>query len=118
MTQMIVAPVARKVGEQVLDGVIDMFLRRNALVVAALWRLPILFRALFGDLRRCKHGMGRQHVEGVRRGGLFAALRELDDPKIHQVFARCPVGGGVAYAVQNRLRKAAAFHIVDAEAEA
>ena len=47
--------------------------------------------------------------------GLFAALRELDDPKIHQVYARCPVGGGVAYAVQNRLKKAAAFHIVDAE---
>ena len=49
--------------------------------------------------------------------GLFAALRELDDPKIHKVYARCPVGGGVAYAVQNRLKKAAAFHIVDAEAE-
>ena len=49
--------------------------------------------------------------------GLFAALRELDDPSIHQVYARCPVGGGVAYAVQNRLKKAAAFHIVDAEAE-
>ncbi len=49
--------------------------------------------------------------------GLFAALRELDDPAIHQVFARCPVGGGIAYAVQNRLKKAAAFHIVDAEAE-
>ncbi|MBR3950203.1 MAG: threonylcarbamoyl-AMP synthase [Oscillospiraceae bacterium] len=47
--------------------------------------------------------------------GLFAALRELDDPRIHQVYARCPVGGGVAYAVQNRLKKAAAFHIVDAE---
>ena len=26
-------------------------------------------------------------------------------------------GGGVAYAVQNRLKKAAAFHIVDAEEE-
>ena len=49
--------------------------------------------------------------------GLFAALRELDDPTIHQVYARCPEGGGVAYAVQNRLKKAAAFHIVDAEAE-
>ena len=49
--------------------------------------------------------------------GLFGALRELDDPTIHQVYARCPVGGGVAYAVQNRLKKAAAFHIVDAEAE-
>ena len=49
--------------------------------------------------------------------GLFSALRELDDTRIHQVYARCPVGGGVAYAVQNRLKKAAAFHIVDAEAE-
>lgn len=49
--------------------------------------------------------------------GLFAALRELDDLSIHQVFARCPEGGGVAYAVQNRLKKAAAFHIVDAEVE-
>ena len=49
--------------------------------------------------------------------GLFGALRELDDPSIHQVYARCPVGGGVAYAVQNRLKKAAAFHIVDAEEE-
>lgn len=47
--------------------------------------------------------------------GLFAALRELDDPSIHQVYARCPVGGGVAYAVQNRLKKAAAFHIINAE---
>ena len=49
--------------------------------------------------------------------GLFAALRELDDPSIHQVYARCPEGDGVAYAVQNRLKKAAAFHIVNAEEE-
>ena len=49
--------------------------------------------------------------------GLFAALRELDKPEIPHVYARCPVGGGVAYAVQNRLKKAAAFHIVDAEEE-
>ena len=49
--------------------------------------------------------------------GLFAALRILDDPNIGMVFARCPVGGGVAYAVQNRLKKAAAFHIIDAEVE-
>ena len=47
--------------------------------------------------------------------GLFAALRELDDPSIGTVYARCPVGGGVAYAVQNRLKKAAAFQIIDAE---
>lgn len=47
--------------------------------------------------------------------GLFSALRELDDPAVHKVYARCPQGGGVAYAVQNRLKKAAAFQVVDAE---
>ena len=49
--------------------------------------------------------------------GLFDALRQLDNPEVHKVYARCPVGGGVAYAVQNRLKKAAAFQIIDAEAE-
>ena len=58
---------------------------------------------------------GREADVNTLSAGLFAALRELDDPSIHQVYARCPVGGGVAYAVQNRLKKAAAFHIVDAE---
>ncbi len=61
---------------------------------------------------------GKEADVNTLSAGLFAALRELDDPKIHQVYARCPVGGGVAYAVQNRLKKAAAFHIVDAEVEA
>ena len=60
---------------------------------------------------------GREADVNTLSAGLFGALRELDDPSIHQVYARCPVGGGVAYAVQNRLKKAAAFHIVDAEEE-
>ena len=60
---------------------------------------------------------GREDQVETLSAGLFAALRELDDPSISKVYARCPVGGGVAYAVQNRLKKAAAFHIVDAEAE-
>ena len=47
--------------------------------------------------------------------GLFSALRELDDPAVHMVYARCPEGDGVAYAVQNRLKKAAAFQIINAE---
>ena len=60
---------------------------------------------------------GREEAVETLSAGLFAALRELDDPSIRRVFARCPVGGGVAYAVQIRLKNAAAFHIVDAEAE-
>ena len=60
---------------------------------------------------------GKESDVNSLSAGLFGALRELDDPRIHQVYARCPVGGGVAYAVQNRLKKAASFHIVDAEEE-
>ena len=60
---------------------------------------------------------GKEFEVETLSAGLFAALRILDDPHIGMVFARCPVGGGVAYAVQNRLKKAAAFHIIDAEVE-
>ena len=60
---------------------------------------------------------GREDDVDTLSAGLFAALRILDDPNTQMVFARCPVGGGVAYAVQNRLKKAAAFHIIDAEVE-
>ena len=60
---------------------------------------------------------GKESDVNTLSAGLFAALRELDDPAVKRVFARCPVGGGVAYAVQNRLKKAAGFHIIDAEAE-
>ncbi len=58
---------------------------------------------------------GREAEVETLSAGLFSALRILDDPGVNMVFARCPVGGGVAYAVQNRLKKAAAFHIVDGE---
>ena len=61
---------------------------------------------------------GKESDVRTLSAGLFAALRELDDASIGKVYARCPEGGGVAYAVQNRLKKAAAFHIVDAEVEA
>ena len=70
---------------------------------------------LYEDCAPLSYGM--ESDVNTLSAGLFAALRELDDPAVHQVYARCPVGGGVAYAVQNRLKKAAAFHIVDAEEE-
>ena len=60
---------------------------------------------------------GSEEDPATLSAGLFSALRELDQPGIGTVFARCPVGGGIAYAVQNRLKKAAAFHIIDAEVE-
>ena len=60
---------------------------------------------------------GREADVATLSAGLFAALRELDVPGITKIYARCPEGGGVAYAVQNRLKKAAAFHIIHAEDE-
>ncbi len=47
--------------------------------------------------------------------GLFGALRDLDSGEIPTIYARCPSGGGVTYAVANRLKKAAGFHIVEGE---
>jgi len=60
---------------------------------------------------------GREAQVETLSAGLFAALRELDDPNVRRIYARCPAGGGIAYAVQNRLKKAAAFQIIDGEAE-
>ena len=71
---------------------------------------------LYADCAPLSYGKKSQ-VETLS-AGLFAALRELDDPSVKTVYARCPVGGGIAYAVQNRLKKAAAFCIIDAEVEA
>lgn len=71
--------------------------------------------ALYADCAPLAYG--KEADASSLSAGLFAALRRLDSPDIKKVYARCPVGGGVAYAVQNRLKKAAAFHIVDAEVE-
>ncbi len=68
---------------------------------------------LYSDCSPLSYG-SEQDAESLSHG-LFAALRLLDEPSVGTVYARCPEGGGVAYAVQNRLKKAAAFQVVNAE---
>lgn len=58
---------------------------------------------------------GSEEDVSTLSAGLFAALRTLDESPCGCVYARCPEGEGLAYAVQNRLKKAAAFHIINAE---
>lgn len=60
----------------------------------------------------CPTAYGSEADTATLAHGLFAALRDLDRADVKTIFARCPEGGGVGYAVQNRLRKAAGFHIV------
>lgn len=71
---------------------------------------------LYADLTAIAYG--READAKTLSAGIFDALRRLDTPEITKIYARCPEGGGVAYAVQNRLRKAAGFHIINAEEEA
>jgi len=54
---------------------------------------------------------GDYAAEGHR---LFDALRTLDDPEISFILAQCPDETGVGLAVANRLKRAAAFHVINA----
>ena len=58
---------------------------------------------------------GREAEPATLSAGLFDALRQLDDPKVGVVYARCPAGEGIGLAVRNRLSKAAAFQSINAE---
>ena len=58
---------------------------------------------------------GSENAPETLAHGLFAALRDLDSKEIPKIYARCPSGGGVTYAVANRLKKAAGFHIVEGD---
>lgn len=60
---------------------------------------------------------GKESEPETLAHGLFAALRDLDQEDIKTIYARCPTGGGVTYAVANRLKKAAGFHIVEGDKE-
>ena len=55
---------------------------------------------------------GREGHDEELAGHLFAALRELDREGISKIYARCPEQGGVAFAVRNRLQKAAGYNII------
>ena len=67
VAQMVVRAVAGQISIQVLDGVIDMLLDRNFLVIAVVLCLPVLLRAVLCDGCRGEHRIGRQEVEGVGR---------------------------------------------------
>ena len=60
---------------------------------------------------------GRKADPASLSAGLFGALRILDDPAVGTVYARCPMGGGMEAAVRNRLSKAAAFRVIDADTD-
>ena len=57
MAQVVVALIPGKVDKQVLDGVVDVLLWRNLLVIPVEQCLVIFLCAVLGDLCRSEHGM-------------------------------------------------------------
>ncbi len=46
---------------------------------------------------------------------VFEALRSFDSTEVTEIFAQCPDNRGLGLAIGNRLKKAAGFHVIDAD---
>ncbi len=58
---------------------------------------------------------GNEVDSNAQAHNLFNCLRAFDEMEVDKIFARCPKANGVGLAVYNRLIKAAAFNVVDAD---
>ena len=72
------------------------------------------FLPLFSDVIVRPFGSMQNRREQAQR--VFDALRSFDATPVKQIFAQCPDTTGLGLAVANRLKKAAGFHTVDADA--
>ena len=61
------------------------------------------------------HRLGPAADKSAQARHVFDALRTFDGTDITEIFAQCPDDGGLGLAVANRLKKAAGFHLVDAD---
>ena len=61
------------------------------------------------------HRLGPAADKSAQARHVFDALRTFDGTDVTEIFAQCPDDGGLGLAVANRLKKAAGFHLVDAD---
>lgn len=61
------------------------------------------------------HKLGPAADKSAQARHVFDALRTFDGTDITEIFAQCPDDGGLGLAVANRLKKAAGFHLIDAD---
>ena len=48
---------------------------------------------------------------------VFEALRSFDSCEVEEIFAQCPDNRGLGLAIGNRLKKAAGFHVINADSQ-
>ena len=59
--------------------------------------------------------LGPSKDKRIQAQRVFDALRAFDSVEVGQIYAQCPDHRGLGLAINNRLKKAAGFHIVDAD---
>ena len=65
----------------------------------------------FGD--HIVHDLGHRDDKAEQARHVFDALRTFDDTDVREIWAQCPDGSGLGLAVENRLKKAAGFHVIE-----
>lgn len=69
------------------------------------------YQARFPQINLVSLGSEHDLAEQGRR--LFSALRHFDQTEVKHIWAQCPQSSGLGFAIANRLKKAAGFHIVE-----
>ena len=70
------------------------------------------YAQMFSDLT--VERLGSVHDQAAQAHRVFEALRAFDHTQVREILAQCPDPSGLGLAVQNRLKKAAGFHTVEA----
>ena len=63
------------------------------------------------------HAIGPVEDKLAQAQRVFEALRTFDNSPVTEIYTQCPDGRGLGLAVGNRLKKAAGFHVVEADSE-
>ena len=61
------------------------------------------------------HPLGASGDKRAQAQHVFDALRTFDETNVGEIWAQCPDSKGLGLAIGNRLKKAAAFHVGDAD---
>ena len=63
------------------------------------------------------HTLGPSGDKLVQAQRVFDALRTFDNSNVTEIYTQCPDNRGLGLAIGNRLKKAAGFHVVEADSE-
>lgn len=61
------------------------------------------------------HPLGASGDKRTQAQHVFGALRTFDETDVAEIWTQCPDGKGLGLAIGNRLKKAAGFHVEDAD---